>query len=52
MVNHFDKIPEDVRNRLLFTLAEKDKAAKIVKQIMRDHFYELPENIRNLGESI
>ena len=49
---NFSKLSEDMRKNLLLELSKKEKAAEIVKKIIKDHSHILPENIRNLGESI
>jgi len=46
VADHFDRLPEGVRN-LLFTLSEKDAAARAVAMAIADHFDKLPEDVRN-----
>lgn len=45
---NFDKLPEDVRNKLLLKLSEKDKAAGDVALAIAVNWYRLPEYVRNL----
>ena len=53
--DNFEKLPEDVRNLLLFKLAEKDSsapyvpcAASYVVWSVTDNFEKLPKDVRNL----
>ena len=49
---NLDYLPGDVRRGLLLELSKKEESARIFKEIIRDHFHELPENIRNLVKSV
>lgn len=44
VAKNFDELPEDVRNNLLLEFSKKGKLTKIVKEIIKDYFYILPEN--------
>ena len=52
MADNFDKLPEDVRNKLLFKLSEKDEAAGNVARAVADNFDKLPENVRDLLDKL
>lgn len=43
VAENFDELLEDVRNNLLLEFSQK-KLTKIVKEIIKDYFYILPEN--------
>jgi len=48
VANHFDKLPNDVRNKLLFKLYEKkDMASGYVAWAVANHLDKLPEDVRN-----
>ena len=55
VMRNFNKLPEEVRNKLLLILAEKDEVAYDMKEIVVENFNKLPEEvidaiIRRLGE--
>ena len=48
VANHFDKLPDDVRNKLLFKLYEKkDMASGYVTWAVANHFDKLPDDVRD-----
>lgn len=52
VTRNFDKLPHGTRNSLLLELGKKENFVEVIKKIIKDHSRILPENIRNLGESI
>ena len=47
MVSNSDNLPENVRNRLLLTLSEKNEADGYVARAMEKHFDKIPEDMFN-----
>jgi hypothetical protein len=47
-MHYFYEIPEEVKNKLLLQLAEKDEAAWYVAHFIAGNFNTLPEEVRNL----
>ena len=45
--SNFDKIPEDVRNQLLFKISNLTRGNWYIAKLLRDNFDKIPEDVRN-----
>jgi hypothetical protein len=52
VTDNFDKIPNDVGNKLLLILSEKNGAAEVVAGFVADNFDKCPDNVRNLLDKL
>ena len=48
VADYFYTLPDDVMNKFLFKLSEKDAAAGTVARAVADNFDKLPDDVRNL----